>query len=653
MSQIQSLQEKESAMWRTVFLVLSAFILILLPSLSHSYGQSGDEWLEIVYGQDIYNYFFHGDKQALSYENKSLQFKGMELYGGLFDYYTEILHRWFPNIFILDLKHFCNAVIGAVMMIFTGLFTFRISKKWSVAVVALLFIFLSPRLFGESMNNPKDIPHACGFIISMYGLMALLQDFPNKIWKHTIILGLGFGLAFGSRPAGGLLLGSYIVLFTGLYYILNKNFRENLKVNNNKLLKKLLLAMVTTLLAGYIIGLSAWPFGFEAPIAHSLESLKGMTNIDIILRVLFEGSFHYNNHMPWYYEFKWIMISNPIIVLLGALLFVVLIARAKKEYGLFNVIVIVYAALFPLLYMIYKHSSMHDTWRHVFFVYVYWTVAAALGWDLISRYITNERLKWIPIAVAIVGLLPSVIWIFKSHPNEYVYFNELEGGPKAAFGYYDLDYYQNTNRQAAEWILKNVKPIPGRKIIVLSNMLGFDKYFAKDTSWLGAGYGRAFERSHLQWDYYVDYPRFISAEQLQSGNWPPGNVVKAFTVDGVPLSVIIQRKSYDGIAAHDAMNKKDLPTALEKFQSYLKTDTTDEAVYADYAVTLAATGQLDAAIAAMTKATQIDPGQGQFFEMLGKLYHAKGDEANANKAMAAAQELSQRDQEAQGEPDTP
>jgi len=647
MTQIGSLQVQESRMWRTVFLVLSAFILVLLPSLSHSYGQNGDEWLEIIYGQDIYNYFFHGDKQALSYENKSLQFKGMELYGGLFDYYTEILHRWFPNIFILDLKHFCNALIGAVMMIFTGLFTFRISKKWSVAVVALLFIFLSPRLFGESMNNPKDIPHACGFIIAMYGLMALLQDFPNKIWKHAIILGLGFGLAFGSRPAGGLLLGSYIVVFTGLYYFLNKDFRAGLKADNSKLLKKLLLAMVTVLLGGYIIGLSAWPFGFESPIAHSLESLKGMTNIDIVLRVLFEGSFHYNNHMPWYYEFKWIAISNPIIVLLGVVLFVVLILRAKKQYGLYPVIVVVYAALFPLLYMIYKHSSMHDTWRHVFFVYVYWVVAAALGWDLLTTFITNAKLKWIPIAIAIVGLLPSVIWIFKSHPNEYVYFNELEGGVKGAFGYYDLDYYQNTNKQAADWILKNVKPIPGRKVIVLSNMLGFDKYFAKDTAWLGAGYGRYYERSQTNWDYYVDYPRFISAEQMQNGHWPPANVVKAFTVDGVPLSVIIKRTNWDGIAAHEAMQKKDIPLALQKYASYIKSDNTDEIVFANYAIVLGSAGQVDQAIASLNRAIELDPSQAQFYDMLSQMYKAKGDTVNALKAYSTLQELNAREQEAQ------
>jgi tetratricopeptide (TPR) repeat protein len=646
-SQIQSPQVKESAMWRMVFIVLSTFILIVLPSLSHSYGQTGDEWLEIVYGQDIYNYFFHGDQQALSYENKSLQFKGMELYGGLFDYYTEILHHWFPKVFILDLKHFCNGVVGAVLMIFTGLFTYRLSKKWSVAVVALLFIFLSPRIFGESMNNPKDIPHACGFIIGMYGLLALLQDFPNKIWKHAIILGIGFGITFGSRPAGGLLQGCFFVFFTGLYYFLNKDFRESLKVNNNKLLKKLLLAIFCALLGGYIIGLSAWPFGFESPVSHSLESLSGMTNRDIVLRVLFEGTFHYNNKMPWYYEFKWIFISNPLIVLAGTLLFVVLIGAAKKEYGLFAVVVVLFSCLFPLLYMVYKHSSVHDTWRHVFFVYVYWVVAAALGWNLLTRFITNERLKWIPTAIAIVGLFPSVIWIFKSHPNEYVYFNELEGGVKGAFGYYDLDYYQNTNRQAAKWILNNVKPIPGRKIIVLSNMLGFDKYFANDTAWLGAAYGRYGERSHLVWDYYVDYPRYISAEQLQNGHWPPANVVKAFTVDDVPLSVVIQRKSADGVAAQQAMDKKDWPAAIQHYAAYIQTDTTDENVYINYGIALASAGQLEPAIAAVSRATQLDPSQAQFYQVLAQLYQAKGDAAHAQQAMGSAQEITQREQEAQ------
>jgi hypothetical protein len=463
------------------------------------------------------------------------------------------------------------------------------------------------------------------------------------------LLMIGFMIAFGSRPAGGILEFLFFLLFTALYYVLNKDFKTLLTANNNKLFKRLLLMFFSAIILGFGLALLTWPFGFVAPISHSLESLSGMTHRGIVLRVLFEGEYHYNNNMPWYYEFKWICISNPLVVLAGVALFVLLARKGYKQYGLFTIIVLLFSALFPILYIVYKHSSVHDTWRHVFFVYTFWVVMAALGWDLVTTFIKNDQKKWIVTIVAILCLAPEMIWTVDSHPNQYVYFNALAGGEKGAYGYYDLDYYQNTNRQLANWILKNVKPIPGRKVIVVSNMLGFDKFFAKDTSWITSDYCRYNERSQRDWDYYLDYPRFLPAEQLQNGFWPPENTVYSVMVHGVPLSVVIKNRSKDGITAYAALQKKDFATAATLYASYLKTDTTDENVWANYGIALASVGRMDEGIVAINKAVQLDPTQPQYFEILGQLYHAKGDDADAQRAMGSAQEISAKEQEMAGD----
>jgi len=224
----------ENGNWKKAFWAFAIFILVVMPFVSKDYGQSGDEWLQIEYGRDIYNYFAHHDTQALDYSNQNLQHQGIEFYGGIFDFYMDVLHRWFPSIGILALRHFFNALLGAILMLFTGLLAYRFSKKWMVALLALVFIFFSPRIFGESMNNPKDIPFACGFMIGLYALVAMVQDFPGKIGKHAILLAIGFALAFGVRPAGGVLFVAYIALFYGANYFLNKPFRDQLRANNNK-----------------------------------------------------------------------------------------------------------------------------------------------------------------------------------------------------------------------------------------------------------------------------------------------------------------------------------------------------------------------------------------------------------------------------------
>ena len=248
--------------------------------------------------------------------------------------------------------------------------------------------------------------------------------------------------------------------------------------------------------------------------------------------------------------------------------------------------------------------------------------------------------------VSVVGLIPAIIWTFKVHPKQYVYFNALVGGIQGANGYYDTDYYQNSGLQDAKWILKNAKPIPGKKIVVASNMLGFDKYFAKDTNWIGYYYVRYNDRHAKDWDYYVTYSRYISPEQLQNDIWPPANAVYELKVEGVTISAVLERKSKASIAAHEALQKNDFATAAQKYAAYVQADPYDENVWADYGIALASIGQIDASIGALNKAVTLDPGNAGFYQILAQVYKAKGDMSNAQQAMNNANAIMMREQEA-------
>lgn len=642
MSDLTTVKNTENILWKRLFTGMAVLILVIMPYLSKDYGMSGDEWLQIEYGEHIWNYFVNGDKQALDYSQMSLQYQNMEFYGGMFDFAMAAMHKAFPSVPLLALRHFFNALLGALMMVFTGLITFRVSKKWSVALLALLFIFFSPRLLGESMNNPKDPPFACGFVIALYGIIAFLQDFPRRSWLNTIAIALGFGLAFGVRPAGGILLLAYILMFTAFNYFINKDFRALLQKDNNKLLKKAALLLFLALAIGYTMGLLTWPWGLQAPLSNPLESLRQMANIEIHLRVLFEGVYRMNNEMPWYYEFKWLFISNPLIILAGTVLFVFFTQRAIKKYGLLNVFIIVFCAFFPLLYMIYKHSSVHDTWRHVIFVYTSWVVMSALAFDMLGDIVKNEKLKMLPMLIAILGLIPAIAWTVRSHPNQYVYFNELQGGPSGANGYYDLDYYQNTGKQAADWIKKNVKPIPGRKVIVASNMSAIWRYFEADTAWLAPIYGRYDKRHELEWDYYIASPRYSSPYLLQNDLWPPKTAVYTITADGAPLSAVLKRNCTEAFAA---MKNKQFDIAVRMYDSCIRSGVNDPESYFNFGIALANTGNLDASQVALEKAVQLEPTSIEYLDILSKIYQAKGDNASAQATVKKIQEILARENE--------
>ncbi len=645
--------------WRIIFLVVAGIILILLPSLSPAYGQTGDEWLQMFYGRDIWDYFFNGDTQALGYETllpryqgMETQFKGQELYGGLFDFGTEVLHRWFPSIPHLVLRHFCNALTNVLMIVSTGLIARRLSGRWSVGVLALVLMVFSPRIFGEGMNNPKDIPFAAGFTLAVYAVIAFIQDGRQHIWRHAALLALGFGIAFGVRAAGGLLFFGYLVVTIGLWLFLHKDGRKGWW-SEPATRKRVLLFIAGGLVAGYIIGLLAWPWGLQSPVSNPIASLQGMTNRATKIHTLFEGRYQWNYAMPWYYELKWIIISSPISVIVGGLLFVVLGFLGRKRIGSFTLVLGLFAALFPLFYMIYKNSSVYDTWRHVFFVYPYWVVMAALGWawlgDLIQTKMAKGgeiRQRYIGHAIALLLLFPAILWTIRSHPNQYVYFNELVGGIKGAEGEYELDYYYNSSQQQVSWLRDHAPRVKGQKTIALSNMGGFGpNCFHNDTADFGSGYLNYYKMATEPWDYYMLFPRLIPEGLVKNKSWLPPHAVNVVRVDGVPLSAMIRRVDSSGIIAGRAMKAGDLAGAALSYAQYLQRDSTNTVALQNYAIAMANTNRLPEAIAALERATRINPEDIQALMDLAKMYEAIGNRAAAQQASFRAQELIAEQQE--------
>jgi hypothetical protein len=64
-----------------------------------------------------------------------------------------------------------------------------------------------------------------------------------------------------------------------------------------------------------------------------------------------------------------------------------------------------------------------------------------------------------------LGLLEPALFQWRNHPNQAVYFNALAGGPRGAFGRYELDYWGNSVLQAARWA-DRVARASGTRLVV-------------------------------------------------------------------------------------------------------------------------------------------------------------------------------------------
>jgi hypothetical protein len=74
---------------------------------------------------------------------------------------------------------------------------------------------------------------------------------------------------------------------------------------------------------------------------------------------------------------------------------------------------------------------------------------AAGGWQAALSF--PRPAKTVAAALLVVGLAEPAWFQLRNHPNQIVYFSPVVGGPHAAFGNYDMDYWGNSVLQATEW----------------------------------------------------------------------------------------------------------------------------------------------------------------------------------------------------------
>ena len=598
--------------FKTIFCGYCIFLTALAIVLVPSYGITGDEDIQWKYGDYVWKYFKTSGQDTTLFKDPKLAESPLRLYGGFFDGAAAMMIDVFKpkNEFLL--RHYWNSVFGLLSILFAGLICFELTRRWSVAFLGALFLTITPRFFGEMFNNPKDIPFAAGYVISIYYIIRFINNIEKPRWSDVIGLALGIALAIGVR-IGGLLVIAYFGLFYVLYAILNKKLDFHY-------LKKSMLYGVIAVLAGYVLACLWWPYAMEDMINNPLNALSVMRSYPLSISMLFDGMRVNTAEMPSNYLTRWLWIGTPIYLLLGTFGFVFYSIKNIKSENRLHFALLLFAMIFPIYYIISGKSVVYDALRHVIFVMPMMAIMTALVVDAIIFYFKEKSKNGFYVSIIIIGILVflPLKHMIKNHPNQYVYFNEIFGGVKKAFGYFETDYYHNSGKNCTDWIKANVKS--DSKVKVLSNLGSIPHYFTNDTAKYSANYGRWRERDHLDWDYYVAYSRFIEPENLQNGSWPPGKVLYSLKVDDVPVCVVMQRLNKDDIAAFDALNAGDMNAAAILYQKNLSIDNSNEYTWYYYSIALANTGRIEEAIQAMKTAININSSNPEWANQLQKYY---------------------------------
>lgn len=617
---------KEAPIYRFLFGALSVVLLFLMPYLSFDYGITADEEVQRIYGEHVLTYF-----ETDGVDGAALTFQNLYLYGGMFDYWMAWLHKYvFPEWDVFEMRHMFNALLGAFLLIFTGLLAKAVSQRWQVAFWTLLFIALSPRIFGHSMNNPKDIPFAFSYVFTLYFLINFVRQLPRPSVQAVAGVVTGIAISINVR-VGGVLLIPYLFLFTGGAFVVEKHLRPQL-ANVSKLFLLAVLLLVMTLL-GYLGGSLFWPFAQEDPIGGPRLALAEMSNFTTGIRMVWNGEHYWSDFLPWNYIIKWFGIATPALILVGSVTAIVPILKDEKNRWLF--LMVIFAGVFPVAYAIYKDSALYDGMRHFLFVYPILVIMAAYGVQYTIAQAKNKLVTLGASAVILLCLYSPIRWMIVSHPNQYIYFNEFFGGIANAYNYNETDYWMNSTKEAANWAIENLPEIKaGTPVKIATQAHKPVRHYFEPYKNVKAIYTRYHQRVKADWDYGLYITRFVNRDFIESGLFPPGEeLIASREIDGVMIWAITKRSATNK-AAHRAdelfnaaqkeqdqlIKAEGNANAVNLLQAAVKDNPKDESAWlllAQYQLQL---GQMPAAKVALDTLVRYSPSYSNSLGMMGMYY---------------------------------
>lgn len=613
-----------------IFWGLAAIGLIALIALSFGSGINADDKFQNDYSKKLVSYYstFGKDTSALNVPEGN-----MHLYGGFFEIVTGFANKTLgyevTDLAYHNLRHASSAVLGWVAVLCTALLV-RLIAGWQAGIIALVIMLLSPRFVGDSLMNPKDIPFAAGYMMALYNMVAVLNRMPKPARWNLVGLAAGLAIALAVR-AGGLLPFAYLGMFAGLHFLLKNGGLAAL--SNTKLLGRYAFVVLGAGAAGYLVAVFFWPYALQSPLHNPFIALSKFAELEVKIRVLYEGENIMSDKTPWHYPLKWMLYTIPLATIAGLVGYVLFLPRLLKKYNPLWVLMVLFAGIFPVAYIIAKHSVIHDGWRHLTFAYPPLVAAAALFWnELANQFADKKAIRYAVLGVMAALLLDSAAFIATNPKYPYTYFNPLIGGINGAFGQFETDYWGVSTRQGIEWLENQgiLKPDMPETVVIATNMY-------HSVRQLTAKYGDKVKVKYLKWERRCDdawdyalYPtRFLDGATLQRGKWPPSNAVHIVEASGVPLLAVLKDNGRNCTLGAASLKVGDWDSAISFLQKETQTVPDNDLAWSSLAQAYYNANKLEEARAAAEKALDISPDDMQASNLLGMYWLQKGDATKA------------------------
>lgn len=350
-------------------------------------------------------------------------------YGVIFDLPMAFIEIIFKIDFSSDQFYMRHLITFIIFFISSCLFYFFIRKRTkitSIAIISFLFYLVSPRIFGNSFFDGKDLLFLSIVTITFYFYSNYCE---TKNLLNLFLFALFSAISTSTRIMGIFFPISFFIV--GIFQYLNPNIRKNI-------LKDLGIYFFL-----FIICLFAhWPYLWTIEISQYLNFFQ-VFKVGSNPEVFFNGNFYNSEYLPFNYIPYWILISIPEIIILTFLIGIIFYIRRlfkrfillKEKFfqndlwrGNFEKIDLFVLISFFQIIIVYLsfNLSLYSGWRHFLFLNFFITYFAGIGvYFFIIKYKSNVKIKILSLGLIYICIFNVIYDNYKYHPFQSVYFNSL------------------------------------------------------------------------------------------------------------------------------------------------------------------------------------------------------------------------------------
>lgn len=495
------------------------FILVLIGLIVLTYQDYGIIWDEKFY-LDIGKYFLAKIFQLLHIKNNLVvmdyapvidtQVQG---HGVIFDILLVFLSI-FSKTFTFETNHLIKALaIGAPTFILLAWIIRQIFDQ-RMALIAMIFLLLFPRFYGEIFQSNIDTTTTLSFALYIAYFIYFLKSGQNT--GHQLLLAMVAALVITQR----LVLG-YLLVVSLFILLMNHIFQKKSLLNY---LGQAIFILVFTFIFMHLFN----PYLYSHPIFGIKEMIAVTKKFPWTGAVLFEGQLIWAYTLPWYYLPKSIAITIPEALLflniIGVIDIIYLLLNKKnnlykKQTAAFMILI----TIIPFVLVWTLKPTLYNTWRQFLFLTIPLIILAVYGLDAIFK-IKHFWLKAILLVFITLNFLFVAKEMITLHPYEYIYYNQLVGGLGKAYGKYETDYNGAGYKEAIIWFNNHIND--NKSIYKIS---------IEGDYWSSVPY---FKKNMVMWgdirtaDYYISFTRWNLHERY------PAKTIHIIERQGVPLVFI-------------------------------------------------------------------------------------------------------------------